>query len=213
MEGRAGGFCGTGRSLRSEKRTNAECGAGMWNAERAAPCVVSRAPALAALRFDAECRRDSTPSVAGIRRRVSPGFDAECRRDSTPSVAGIRRRLYGPGSRLRVRSLARRSTVAAKGQSATDAGRLRVGATQRRGSGTRDSNPRHPAWEAGTLPTELVPRGRDRATPVRSSSRRRVGQKKTALGDVRHPGPRTPRESSREAFAVEAFPSATGKLR
>ena len=24
-------------------------------------------------------------------------------------------------------------------------------------SGTRDSNPRHPAWEAGTLPTELVP--------------------------------------------------------
>jgi hypothetical protein len=25
-------------------------------------------------------------------------------------------------------------------------------------SGTRDSNPRHPAWEAGTLPTELVPR-------------------------------------------------------
>ena len=28
-------------------------------------------------------------------------------------------------------------------------------------SGTRDSNPRHPAWEAGTLPTELVPR----ATP------------------------------------------------
>jgi hypothetical protein len=28
-------------------------------------------------------------------------------------------------------------------------------------SGTRDSNSRHPAWEAGTLPTELVPQ-RDR---------------------------------------------------
>ena len=28
---------------------------------------------------------------------------------------------------------------------------------QRFRSGTRDSNPRHPAWEAGTLPTELVP--------------------------------------------------------
>ena len=35
------------------------------------------------------------------------------------------------------------------------------------GSGKRDSNPRHPAWEAGALPTELfphaLPRGDDLA--------------------------------------------------
>ena len=35
------------------------------------------------------------------------------------------------------------------------------------GSGKRDSNPRHPAWEAGALPTELFPhvltRGHDLA--------------------------------------------------
>lgn len=36
-------------------------------------------------------------------------------------------------------------------------------------SGTRDSNPRHPAWEAGTLPTELVPQS-DR---VRNAEARR----------------------------------------
>jgi hypothetical protein len=34
-----------------------------------------------------------------------------------------------------------------------------------KGSGTRDSNPRHPAWEAGTLPTELVPRDSGVVTP------------------------------------------------
>ena len=32
-------------------------------------------------------------------------------------------------------------------------------------SGTRDSNPRPPAWEASALPTELVPRKRMMSTP------------------------------------------------
>ncbi len=32
-------------------------------------------------------------------------------------------------------------------------------------SGTRDSNSRHPAWEAGTLPTELVPQSMAFVTP------------------------------------------------
>jgi hypothetical protein len=32
-----------------------------------------------------------------------------------------------------------------------------AGEREKEWSGTRGSNPRHPAWEAGTLPTELVP--------------------------------------------------------
>ncbi len=32
-------------------------------------------------------------------------------------------------------------------------------------SGVRDSNPRHLAWEANTLPTELTPRGSRRLLP------------------------------------------------
>jgi hypothetical protein len=61
--------------------------------------------------------------------------------------------------------------------------RYRV-ARQTRQSGTRDSNPRHPAWEAGTLPTELVPqtvRGLARGERA-SRSRKRAGEpiKKTS---------------------------------
>lgn len=36
-------------------------------------------------------------------------------------------------------------------------------------SGTRDSNSRHPAWEAGTLPTELVPPARPNVYPCRGA--------------------------------------------
>ena len=39
-------------------------------------------------------------------------------------------------------------------------------ALKRKWSGTRGSNPRHPAWEAGTLPTELVPLGGFNVPPL-----------------------------------------------
>ena len=40
-------------------------------------------------------------------------------------------------------------------------------------SGRRDSNPRHSAWEADTLPTELLPLGRMRVYPMTASGRHR----------------------------------------
>ncbi len=65
-------------------------------------------------------------------------------------------------------------------------------------SGTRDSNPRHPAWEAGTLPTELVPQSDRDVTKTRSPCQSRQRQtvacrdgKKTArdyLGERQDPG-------------------------
>ncbi len=47
-------------------------------------------------------------------------------------------------------------------------------------SGTRDSNPRHPAWEAGTLPTELVPRAADESP----TKKRRPGERFLPAGPV-----------------------------
>ena len=49
-------------------------------------------------------------------------------------------------------------------------------------SGTRDSNPRHPAWEAGTLPTELVPQTSEsfRIPPPRTAARGKPAVKTAA---------------------------------
>ena len=72
---------------------------------------------------------------------------------ATSQSTSARRRRFGTASATCFRRCRRRSSEGILAQRLAQPRPIYVEPL----SGTRDSNPRHPAWEAGTLPTELVP--------------------------------------------------------
>ena len=110
-------------------------------------------------RQPADCRAGSNASRARpSSRNTDCGVESIRRRESTApdSTSAGEAGNCSPCSARHVMHMTRKNWES-KRPATIAADHLRHGGRLAPGSGGRDSNPRQPAWEAGTLPTELPP--------------------------------------------------------